>query len=346
MNGQWMWRKIGKGLLMLFVMVTLSVSPSWAMELRPALLAGDKDPTEQEAIGLDMDRVGIDADQLDGYHASDLAMTHMHAGQVWTSNSTALRLEGNYFGLHSSGVTGVYGYSEGPIFGPDMGAFAGVKGVAVSEPAAEPSAPVGVWGASGDKGYAGYFANASPEYSTLMLTNLSTNGLLIEALNGATGERTFSVSTNGTVAATGPYVTQAADFATMLTGEKDLGPGDVLVIGRDGWLTKSTAPYQTNVVGVYSAQPGFIGGMSAGNDLVSKVPLALAGVVTVKVTLENGPIQPGDLLTSSSTPGYAMRATVRILDGIPTYPSGSILGKALTAFNAKEGTLMMLVMVR
>jgi hypothetical protein len=35
--------------------------------------------------------------------------------------------------------------------------------------------------------------------------------------------------------------------------------------------------------------------------------LALSGIVPVKVTNEGGPILPGDLLVSSSTPGYAMR---------------------------------------
>ncbi|MDE1977353.1 MAG: hypothetical protein KGI84_08870, partial [Elusimicrobia bacterium] len=38
-------------------------------------------------------------------------------------------------------------------------------------------------------------------------------------------------------------------------------------------------------------------------------PLVLAGRVPVKVDLEGGPIHIGDYLTSSSRPGYAMRAT-------------------------------------
>src|SRR5207253_4717767 len=38
-------------------------------------------------------------------------------------------------------------------------------------------------------------------------------------------------------------------------------------------------------------------------------PLVLAGRVPVKVSLENGPIQIGDYLTLSSTPGVAMHAS-------------------------------------
>lgn len=37
------------------------------------------------------------------------------------------------------------------------------------------------------------------------------------------------------------------------------------------------------------------------------VPMALAGQVLVKATAGNGPIEKGDLLTTSSTPGYAMK---------------------------------------
>ena len=64
------------------------------------------------------------------------------------------------------------------------------------------------------------------------------------------------------------------------------------------------------VLGVISTKPGLTLG---GEDLVGKsgipVFLALAGRVPVMVSDENGPIRPGDLLTTSSTPGVAMKAT-------------------------------------
>jgi len=67
--------------------------------------------------------------------------------------------------------------------------------------------------------------------------------------------------------------------------------------------------------------------------------LALAGVVPVKVTAENGPIAPGDLLVSSSTPGHAMC-------GGDNPPAGTVIGKALGALAAGSGTILMLVMLR
>jgi hypothetical protein len=56
--------------------------------------------------------------------------------------------------------------------------------------------------------------------------------------------------------------------------------------------------------------------------------------VPVKVTLEGGPIKPGDALTASSTPGRAMRA------GEP----GATIGVALESFEGPgEGRVMVFV---
>lgn len=65
--------------------------------------------------------------------------------------------------------------------------------------------------------------------------------------------------------------------------------------------------------------------------------LALVGVVPVKVTTENGPIEPGDLLVSSSTPGRAMRCSE------PRDCRGAIIGKALEPLREGVGVIRMLV---
>lgn len=75
-------------------------------------------------------------------------------------------------------------------------------------------------------------------------------------------------------------------------------------------------------MGVFSAAPGFLGddrikdhGLRAKEDLDDEasdqtwLPVALMGVLPVKVTDENGRVRPGHLLTTSSTTSYAMRAT-------------------------------------
>jgi hypothetical protein len=52
-------------------------------------------------------------------------------------------------------------------------------------------------------------------------------------------------------------------------------------------------------------------------------PLAVVGIVPCKVTAENGAIARGDLLVTSSRPGYAMKGTDR------RRMLGAVVGKAL-----------------
>src|SRR6202007_565961 len=64
----------------------------------------------------------------------------------------------------------------------------------------------------------------------------------------------------------------------------------------------------------------------------NKTVVGLAGRVPVKVSMENGPIHIGDPLTSSSTPGTAMKAS----------RAGKILGYALEAAS-REGKVLLFV---
>jgi len=60
------------------------------------------------------------------------------------------------------------------------------------------------------------------------------------------------------------------------------------------------------------------------------------------VSAEHGPIYPGDLLVTASTPGHAMRVRD---DEQP--PVGSIIGKALDTFDGTgTGVINVLVSIR
>jgi hypothetical protein len=67
-----------------------------------------------------------------------------------------------------------------------------------------------------------------------------------------------------------------------------------------------------------------------------EVPLSLLGQLVCKVSSENGLINVGDLLVTSSTPGYAMRA------GDSPKP-GTILGKALEPLDTVTGKIKILL---
>ncbi|MBI4669613.1 MAG: hypothetical protein HY747_10620, partial [Elusimicrobia bacterium] len=98
-------------------------------------------------------------------------------------------------------------------------------------------------------------------------------------------------------------------------------------------IIKSSRPYQRGILGIISTKPGILTNADAG-DIDGSIekdkrqrPLALAGRVPVKVTLENGPIRIGDYLTSSSKPGYAMKATepgVVIGVALENFPNGDL----------------------
>jgi len=66
--------------------------------------------------------------------------------------------------------------------------------------------------------------------------------------------------------------------------------------------------------------------------------LALLGMVLVKATAENGPIRPGGLLTTASTPGHAMRCPA------PPRCEGALIGKALDPLESGVEIIEMLVM--
>ena len=65
--------------------------------------------------------------------------------------------------------------------------------------------------------------------------------------------------------------------------------------------------------------------------------MAMIGIVPVKVSTENGPVSPGDLLVTSSMPGYAMKGTDH------ERLTGAVLGKALGSVTANTGTMEVLV---
>lgn len=67
---------------------------------------------------------------------------------------------------------------------------------------------------------------------------------------------------------------------------------------------------------------------------------ALVDVVPAKGTTENGPIAVGDLLISSSKPGYAMRCSD------PASAMGAVIGKALEPLEEGQGLIMIQVTLR
>jgi hypothetical protein len=201
--------------------------------------------------------------------------------------------------------------------------------------------------AVGDKGVAvyarseqavGLYAYSDHAAAIQAVGNWGTNLIEAQEVYGASTDMRFRVDRAGNVYTDGSYMTGGADMAELLPAVAGLEPGDVLAIGLDGDLVRSSAPYQTAVAGVYSTKPGIVGGAGGaeGSLAEGQAPLAILGVVPTKVSAENGAIAPGDLLTTSATPGHAMRAG-------STAPMGTILGKALEPLAQGTGVIRVLV---
>ncbi|OGU05523.1 MAG: hypothetical protein A2W29_04780 [Gemmatimonadetes bacterium RBG_16_66_8] len=120
-------------------------------------------------------------------------------------------------------------------------------------------------------------------------------------------------------------------------------PGTVMRIDPNhaGRLVVCTTAYDHLVAGVVSGangvQPGLV--MSArGNPAVAGTHnVALSGRVFVRATAANGPIAPGDLLTSSDSPGCAMKATES------ERSRGAVIGKAMSSLEQGRGLVLLLV---
>ena len=141
-----------------------------------------------------------------------------------------------------------------------------------------------------------------------------------------------------------------SDLAENYLSEMDLAAADVVCLDqRQDRIILSDKPNDPLVIGVISSAPGFLlnaAGESSKASGTLAYPVALCGRVPCKVTAENGPIQRGDLLTSSSTPGHAMKALPVHFDGIAIHRPGTIIGKALEAWPAGLGVIDILVNLR
>ena len=111
-------------------------------------------------------------------------------------------------------------------------------------------------------------------------------------------------------------------------------PADVVVVDSQGLIHKSMSALSTNVVGVVSTNPAHV----LRNMIPDSVPVALGGVVPCRVSSENGFIYPGDLLVSSSKPGYAMKAPKDV-------KPGTVIGKSLDKQDEEEGIVLIIVML-
>jgi hypothetical protein len=200
--------------------------------------------------------------------------------------------------------------------------------------------------------YSGYFASTG--------TSGVYKGLYADLINTPTINATAGTFTtiNGLPADVSEHFYDVMD---------ETEPSDVVVADPDNKISvvKSSFAYQSSVIGVITTQPM----LTMGNELIVDVAtgdplkdhkptaaLALAGRVPVKVSDENGAIIPGDYLTTSSTPGTAMKWSLLDVNAAKDFDElkkilsenekrrNAIIGKALEGFQESGyGKIMVLI---
>jgi hypothetical protein len=147
--------------------------------------------------------------------------------------------------------------------------------------------------------------------------DLYTNSVTLKTNTLSTGAYTNAgtITGNWSLSSGSQLRATYADLAEYYEGDKEYEPGTVMVFGGEKEVTTTTIINDTRSAGVVTTNPAYIMNEQCPGH---KVCIALAGRVPVKVI---GRVKKGDMLTTSATAGYAVKALNPTL--------GSIIGKAL-----------------
>jgi hypothetical protein len=307
-----------------------------------------------------------------GYKQSSDTSGTAYGGYFTGDNDAAFNSYGIYsraIGTGGGSNYGVYGYATGgtsnyAIYGYAFGGalstnYAGyfngdVRIVGSSElsmlnGSSEPTVEIMSGEVGTTDGSAIYMYN-SEEIKTIEIDADAWDGGSLFCYNSS-GTRTIQINGDHSSTGDGRIVTQEL----QITGGSDLSeqfdikgtedtvkPGMLVSIDpkRPGKLLISNASYDKKVAGIISGAGGVKPGMMMGQEgsqANGDYPVALTGRVYCWADASSGAIEPGDLLTTSSTPGHAMKVSNH------NKALGSIIGKAMTSLEQGKGLVLVLV---
>jgi hypothetical protein len=119
-------------------------------------------------------------------------------------------------------------------------------------------------------------------------------------------------------------------------------PGMIVCIDPEnpGQLVTSSTAYDRTVAGIISGAGGVKPGMLMGQQGTladGKHPVALTGRVYCYVDADQGAIKPGDMITTSATPGHGMKVRDH------SQAHGAVIGKAMSSLEKGRGLVLVLV---
>ena len=267
----------------------------------------------------------LNADFLDGLSSDDFMKTGADFGRSGVAEDLyegTLTLTQRYVSRAGDALSGA---SADPV-----GAFlsianteSGATGNGISAETAAVSGIGGRFVATGDQGVGLYADGGDNGWAAQFKGNV----------------RIIDAASDDVVLELGKGLDVAEGFDVSGRGETPVPPGSVLVIDPDhpGRLAVSAVAYDTKVAGIAAGAHGLGSGVRLGAGSFD-VDVALAGRVYCFVDAGEQGVQPGDLLTTSETPGHAMKASD------PNPSRGAILGKAMEYLEkGKKGRILVLV---
>jgi hypothetical protein len=258
---------------------------------------------------------------------------------------------GAVVGVHQGGGIGVYGLSTTNVgaYGESASGW-GVYGKSQSSVGAygQSTSSWGVYGLS--QSSIGVYGESTNFEGVRGISHNADHGGVVGVNDAAGGTAVYGIATNGGYAAwfngrtktNVMEITGGADLAERFNvSEATAEPGTLMIIDETnpGHLTISRSAYDTKVAGIVSGAGGVKPGLTLHQAGVMEgdTEVAIAGRVYVKAIDSSGPIEPGDLLTTSDVPGYAMKATDR------DRAQGAVIGKAMTGLDSGTGLVLVLV---
>ncbi|MFD2823800.1 hypothetical protein ACFS5M_08970 [Lacinutrix iliipiscaria] len=212
---------------------------------------------------------------------------------------------------------------------------------------------------AGTGGETEYYMNSGFRTLELQASETASTGSQIQMYKA---DGSLGISLDADFLGLGRVITQeievtGADLAEFyaVSNASQAKPGMILCLdpNKPGEMMVSNQPYDKKVAGIISGANGIRPAILMGGEMTSdesalsqenryatsdgKHPLALTGKVYVYADASNGSIEVGDLLTSSTTPGYAMKVTEY------SRAQGAIVGKAMSSLPSGQGFVLVLV---
>lgn len=272
-----------------------------------------------------------------GIRGENLSTTGSGIG-VWGSQA------GTGWGVYGSAATGgrgVYGDAGGEGYGVYGSTDDGYAGYFTCSPTTSTEAVYAVRGVGGnsDNSYGGYFTVSGAGYGVYGYSTGSYGGYFDTGV--ASG---VALWVQGTLSTGVITIRGGADLAENFEfkSETAVEPGMVVMIDDEhaGGMEIAVGAYNRRVAGIVSGAKELDAGMVLGEfeGLENAKPIALSGRVWTYVDASQAAVEPGDLLTTSETPGYAMP----VIDQSKAH--GATIGKAMSRLEKGEkGMVLVLV---